>query len=635
MNSTSNNLILVVDDHPNNLKVLFSLLKEAGFKVLVAKDGESALEKLQEVLPDLILLDVMMPGIDGFETCRQLKESVTTKDIPVIFMTVLSDEENKVKGLSAGAVDYITKPFQQEEVLARVRLHLKMRNLTKTLEDQNVLLKQEIEKRTAVEAELRQLTQELEQRVAKRTAELTQALHQLQKTQVQLLQKEEKLQYDAFHDSLTNLYNRAWFMQRLERSINVASKLEDYLYAVLFIDLDRFKIVNDSLGHLVGDELLKRIAHKLKTSLERTDSVARFGGDEFVILLEDIKGVNEVTAVAERIQQELRIPLQLNDYEVFTEVSIGITLGTSSYSRPEEVLRDADVAMYHAKARGRGRYEVFSPEMQTLAVARLHLENDLRKATAQNEFCLYYQPIVSLSTGELSGFEVLLRWHHPLKGWISPDQFIPVAEETGLILPIGLWVLQEACRQLSIWQQQFPHKSHLTLNVNCSALQLKQANLLEQFEQILQETGISRTCLKLEITESCILETVSWEAQVLKQLKDLGIQLCIDDFGTGYSSLSRLHEFPIDSLKIDRSFVSRIELESNDIQVIQTIVTLARIRGMDLVAEGIETPFQLKKLQDLGCEFGQGYLFSRPVDSQQAAQLLASDQKWQITDGKF
>ncbi|MEG4943695.1 EAL domain-containing protein [Microcoleus sp. F4-D5] len=622
MFNKNENVILIVDDNPNNLKLLFDFLKESGFKVLVAKDGESAIEKLQEVSPNIILLDVMMPGIDGFETCYRLKSSVATKDIPVIFMTALTDRVNKVKGLSMGAVDYITKPFQQEEVLARVQLHLRLRNLTKTLEEQNTLLKQEIEARKEAEAALQKLTSELEERVAAQTAELTQAVNQLQQAQVQLLQREEKLGHDAFHDALTGLPNRAWFMNRLQQAIGKAYRCEDYLYAVLFIDLDRFKVVNDSLGHLVGDELLKSVARQLQASLRHTDAVARFGGDEFVILLEDIKDIDEPTRVAERIQNQLRQPFNLNDYEVFTEISIGIILSTMDYDRPEDVLRDADIAMYYAKAQGRGRYEVFDPAMQAVAMTRLQLENDLRRAMVLHEFCVHYQPIVSLSSGQLSGFEALVRWHHPSGTIYPPAEFIPVAEETGLINELGWWVLQEACHQIGIWQQQFPQTPPLAINVNLSPVQLKQVNLLNRIDEILQQTGLPTYSLKLEITESCILETVSREEKMLKQLKALGILLCIDDFGTGYSSLSRLHEFPIDTLKIDRSFVSRIGADNSGIEIIQTIVTLARSRGMDIVAEGIETPTQLKKLQELGCELGQGYLFSKPVDSFQATELL-------------
>lgn len=622
MLNKNENVILIVDDNPNNLKLLFDFLKESGFKVLVAKDGESAIEKLQEVSPNIILLDVMMPGIDGFETCYRLKASVATKDIPVIFMTSLTDRVDKVKGLSMGAVDYITKPFQQEEVLARVQLHLRLRNLTKSLEEQNVLLKEEIEARKEAEAALQKLTFELEERVASQTADLTQACNKLQQAQVLLLQREKKLGHDAFHDALTDLPNRAWFMNRLQQAIDLSYRRKDYLYAVLFIDLDRFKVVNDSLGHLVGDELLKSVARQLQASLRHTDVVARFGGDEFVLLLEDIKDLDEPTRVAERIQNQLRQPFNLNDYEVFTEISIGIILSTMGYDRPEDVLRDADIAMYYAKAQGRGRYEVFDPAMQTVAMTRLQLENDLRRAIALQEFCVHYQPIVSLSTGKVSSFEALVRWHHASNTIYPPAEFIPVAEETGLINELGWWVLQEACHQISIWQQQFPQTPPLGINVNLSAVQLKQVNLLDRIEELLQQASIPTYSLKLEITESCILEKLSREEKMLKQLKALGILLCIDDFGTGYSSLSRLHEFPIDTLKIDRSFVSRIGADNSGVEVIQTIVTLARSRGMDIVAEGIETPTQLQKLRELGCEFGQGYLFSKAVDSFKATELL-------------
>ncbi|HSF74305.1 MAG TPA: diguanylate cyclase, partial [Microcoleus sp.] len=489
MVNQKDNVILIVDDNPNNLKLLFDFLKESGFKVLVAKDGESAIEKLQEISPNIILLDVMMPGIDGFETCYRLKASVATKDIPVIFMTALTDRVDKVKGLSMGAVDYITKPFQQEEVLARVQLHLRLRNLTKTLEEQNVLLKQEIEARKEAEAALQKLTSELEERVASQTAELRQACNELQQAQVQLLEREEKLGHDAFHDALTELPNRAWFMNRLQQAIDLSYRHEDYLYAVLFIDLDRFKVVNDSLGHLVGDQLLKTIARQLQVCLRHTDAVARFGGDEFVILLEDIKDIDEPNRVAERIQNQLRQPFNLNDYEVFTDISIGIIVSTMGYDRPEDVLRDADIAMYYAKAQGRGRYETFDPAMQTVAMTRLQLENDLRRAMALQEFCVHYQPIVSLSTGQLSGFEALVRWHHPSGIIYPPAEFIPVAEETGLINELGWFVLQEACHQISIWQQQFPQTPPLAINVNLSPVQLKQANLLNRIEEILQQTG--------------------------------------------------------------------------------------------------------------------------------------------------
>ncbi|MDY6806942.1 MAG: EAL domain-containing protein [Cyanobacteriota bacterium] len=629
MEPTKESVITIVDDNPTNLKVLFKFLNESGFKVLVAKNAISAIEKVKQTLPDLILLDVMMPGIDGFETCSRLKAEEATKDIPVIFMTGLSEPVDKLKGLELGAVDYITKPFHQEEVLARIKLHIRFKRLTETLQSQNQLLKLEIASRTAVESSLQRLTDELEERVEKRTAQLTKAVEDLQQAQVKLLQREEKLRYDAFHDTLTNLPNRAWFINRLKFLIELNARESDYLYAVLFLDLDRFKVVNDSLGHLVGDELLKSVSIRLQASLDEMATVARFGGDEFVILLEDIKDVCDATAVASRIKRELRLPFYLKDYELFVAGSIGIALGKIEYEKPEEVLRDADVAMYRAKHNGRARYEVFDPEMQELVMARLHLENDLRRAIAttldpnlESEFCLHYQPIVSLRGGEILGFEALVRWNHPSRGCVSPGQFIPVAEETGLINELGWWILREGCRQMKSWLK-LGGNVPLRMNVNLSPVQLLQVDIVEGIQEIIQETALPPNCLKLEITESCVLDISSEEAQVLKQLKSLGMQLCIDDFGTGYSSLSRLYEFPIDTLKIDMSFVRRIGQENGGEEIIQTIINLANSLGMSTVGEGIDTTQKLNKLEELGCDLGQGFLFSKPVDSLKATALLS------------
>jgi diguanylate cyclase (GGDEF)-like protein len=455
-----------------------------------------------------------------------------------------------------------------------------------------------------------------------KTARLEKSLEELQQAQELLIEAQVQLQHDAFHDSLTGLPNRAWLMKMLDHAIKLAQRHHNYLYSVLFLDLDRFKFVNDSLGHLIGDELLKSVADKLQACVRSCDTVARFGGDEFAILLEEMEDPQEATIVAQRIQETLSKPFQLQDYQVCTGTSIGIALSTMGYQQPDELLRDADAAMYQAKSQGKGRYVIFDRGMQTHAITTLQLENDLRRALEKKEFCLHYQPIVSLLTGYLSGFEALLRWNHPKRGWISPNEFIPVAEETGLIHQLGWWILESACNQLEVWSSQFPNLPSLSVNVNFSAMQLKQVDILERLPNILPKTVRSSFELKLEITESCILEAVNWEAQRLKQLKDLGIGLCIDDFGTGYSSLSRLHEFPIDTLKIDRSFVNHLHLNSSHRDTVQTIITLAHNLGMDVVAEGVEDRLQLEKLKELNCEFAQGYLFSKPVDSKAATQLL-------------
>lgn len=449
---------------------------------------------------------------------------------------------------------------------------------------------------------------------------LQQSLEALQQTQTKLMQATEKLQHDAFHDALTNLPNRALFIQLLEHTIQLNQRHPDNFYAVFFIDLDRFKMINDGLGHSLGDELLKCVAQRLQECVRASDTLARFGGDEFAILLEELQQVEEAIEVARRIHAQFTLPFQVEGYEIFTAVSIGIAWSAIPYQQASHVLRDADTAMYSAKSQGRNCYAIFNPVMQTQVTARLQLEGDLRRALDAQEFCLHYQPIISLSTGRLRGFEALVRWNHPQRGMISPIEFIPVAEETRLIIPLGAWVLQEACQQLSQWLREFPQLSSLVMNVNLSVIQLKQVELLDQLETILQATGIPRHGLKLEITESCILETFTSEAQRLKQLKDLGIRLCIDDFGIGYSSLSRLHEFPIDTLKVDRSFVQH--LRTHQSETVRMIITLAHSLEMDVVAEGIETDADLHRLRELGCEFGQGYWFSRPVDSQKAREWL-------------
>ncbi len=431
---------------------------------------------------------------------------------------------------------------------------------------------------------------------------------------------EEQLIHQAFHDSLTGLPNRTWLIEKLKKAIELAKKQPDYQYAVLFIDLDGFKIVNDSLGHTMGDKLLQQVAQRLQTSMDSHQSLARLGGDEFVILVEKFQKVDQVLEIVHNLQKQLQVPFELQQEKIFTNGSIGITLSEIGYETSEDVLRDADIAMYQAKAKGKATYTFFSPKIQNTALNRLQLENDLRAALEREEFSVHYQPIILLTTGRLMGFEALIRWYHPTNGLVSPGRFIPIAEEMGLIQPIGLWVLRQACLQMQKWKTRFPNTHHLTISVNLSVHQFKQRDLLEQISLILRETGIQGYHLKLEITESAFVETAGSEITILQGLKDLGIRLCIDDFGTGYSSLSRLHELPVDTLKIDQAFVRRLETNSNEI--IKTIITLAHILNMNVIAEGIETINQLAQLQGMNCEMGQGYLFSRPVDPKMAGQIV-------------
>ena len=420
---------------------------------------------------------------------------------------------------------------------------------------------------------------------------------------------EERLLHDAFHDALTGLPNRALFTDHLKLTIARTQRHAGHMYAVLFLDLDRFKIINDSLGHMIGDQLLVGIARRLETCLRQGDTVARVGGDEFTILLEDVKDEIEPINVAERIQKELTVPFTLGGREVFTTASIGIAPSSTGYDKPEDILRDADTAMYRAKSLGKARHEIFDKAMHAVAMNLLQLETDMRRALERKEFFIQYQPIVSLDTFNLRGFEALVRWQHPERGFISPMDFIPVAEDTGQIIPIGGWVLKEACQQMCAWQKRFVTEQPLFISVNLSSRQFTQPDLIAQVSRTLDETKLSPRSLKLEITESAVMEDIDQATEMLRQLRGLGVQLSIDDFGTGYSSLSYLHRFPIDTLKIDRSFVIRMVDNNENIEIVRTIVMLAQTLGMDVVAEGVETKEQLALLRAARLRKRAGLLF--------------------------
>ena len=433
---------------------------------------------------------------------------------------------------------------------------------------------------------------------------------------------EERMLHDALHDGLTGLANRALFMDRLGHAVERARRNPDYAFAVFFLDLDRFKLVNDSLGHLAGDRLLVEVGSRLRACLRAGDTVARLGGDEFTILLDDMKDSGDALRMAERAQARLAQPFDLDGHEVFVSASVGIALSAMDYSRAEDILRDSNTAMHEAKSLGKANYKIFDATMHHRALALLGLETDLRRAAERTEYRLHYQPIVSLETNALIGFEALVRWQHPERGLLYPREFLSLAEETGLVIHLDRWVLREACRQARAWQLRWPAESPLCVSVNLSARQFSAPSLVEHVREVVEESGLDAGCLKLEITESVLMSDAEQVTLTLKRLKDLGVELQLDDFGTGYSSLSYLHRFPVDTLKIDRAFVGRIGLAGENSEIARAIVTMAHSLGMRVVAEGVETEVQAAELKAMACEYAQGHLFSAAVDRAGAESFI-------------
>ena len=816
-----------------------------GYDVRSVTNGTLALASAQEAQPDLILLDIKMPDLSGYEVCQSLKQDSRTQDIPVIFISALHETLDKVKAFDAGGVDYITKPLHIDEVLTRIQSQLAWRFALKHIQQLNDQLEQRVQERTAQlslsnqtlqreisqrkqieqslrksEAKFRQISEQIQevfwlhrydtnlgkftetdyvslafeaiwgrtceslyhnpwewmvaihpddrQRVetayttkaiqglydeyyrivrpdgtlrwirdrgfpvydndgrvyrvagiaeditARKQAELERdrffnlsldllfianqegkfkrineawikllgythqelleqsffnlihpdeqiivqdALGHLQEGEsintleiryrhkdgsyvwiawnVVLFEEENliygagrnisqrkaseaRLLHEILHDSLTGLGNRTCFMQRLEIAIKKEHRYSHDCFAVLFIDLDNFKQVNDTLGHLIGDQLLIQISQILKKSVREVDSVCRLGGDEFTILLEEVQNWKDVLRVVERIQQRLKCPFQLGNHEIFTSASIGIVFGKSDYQDMSDILRDADIAMYRAKAKGKGGYQLFDQDMYAQTLHLVELENALRHAIANQEFCLYYQPIINLKQNlTIEGFEVLLRWHHPQKGLVPAYQFIPIAEDTGQINEIGQWIMQQACVQFQNWCSLYPYFINLYFSINISSRQLRDVSLLKIIDQTLEETRIDPCCLKLEITESSLIDNTEIAAQILQKIQERGIKISLDDFGTRFSSLRYLHQFPINVIKIDKSFVKTMEQGIRERSIIKSIIALASTLGFSTLAEGIETPEQLAQLQSLECESGQGYFFSQPMSAEQ------------------
>ena len=605
------NQILIVDNSAEDLSFIAHALDKEGYETRCANNSIEALKIADSIVPDLILLEIKMSDIDGDRVCKRLKDNARTENIPVVFIGAENNVSDKIQAFEEGGTDYLTKPFIVTEVLVKVKNYLTIR-LAKTKTEE--------------------FERALEERVIKRTLELKLANQDLIATNQKLEQKIIECQHstqqlirDALYDRLTGLPNRTLLLERIDRALEKRKRNPDDLFAVLFIDLDRFKIINDSLGHLIGDKLLIAVAKLLSEDIRSIDTVARLGGDEFVILLGDINSIKDATKVGNRLQAKFKKVFDLDGHSVFTSISIGIALNCCEYKNSIEILRDADTAMYRAKEKGKARYEVFDRQMHLQTLETIELENDLRRALANEEFSLCYQPIVALDDCSLLGFEALIRWQHPIRGSISTSKFIPIAKNTGSIGSIGDWVLAQACRQLAQWQKEYAHLpeiANLAVSINVSSVQTTELNYIKKLDRILVETGINPSCLRLEISEKMLSDPDVNTQKTLLEIKQRNIRLSIDDFGSGYSCLSYLHRLPIDSFKIDRSLTNQIDRDGESQKIVNTIITLADSLKIKAIAKGVETKQQLQKLQALGCKFAQGYFFAEPLDVKAVKQML-------------
>jgi diguanylate cyclase (GGDEF)-like protein/PAS domain S-box-containing protein len=685
--------ILIVDDIPANLAIAVDYLEDNGFNVMVAQDGEEGVERAQLIQPDLILLDVMMPGIDGFETCRRLKMIESTRDIPVIFMTALSDTSDKVRAFAAGAVDYVSKPFQIEELLARIKTHLMLRGMQKQLITQNAQLHasegryrrlfetakdgillldfesgrvtdvnesvvdmlgysrehflnhklcdilpfKEVSACRAGLAELQTRESVSFDHWAIETqdkspvdVEFVGNLYQVDGAKIVQCnirditgrkQAEARIHYMALHDALTGLPNRILLQDRLTQAIALACRNHDRV-GVLMFDLDHFKHINDSLVHHVGDGLLEAVSTRMRACIRESDIVARLGGDEFVIVLPAIADNQAIEEVAQKILASLLEPFHVEGYELQLGGSIGISQYPGDGESPEILLRAADTAMYAAKANSRGSYSFFTPELNVATRRRLMLSTDLRHACALGQFVLHYQPQVSTVSGAVSGVEALLRWNHPQLGLISPVEFIPLLEELDLIVEVGRWVLRTACLQNVAWQKEGLPAVRMAVNV--SAHQFYRGALVHTVKEALSESQLNPKWLEIELTETLTLDDSETTINIMHELKLLGISLSLDDFGTGWSSLSYLRRFPLDRLKIDRSFMRDITTQPAAKAVVTSIIDLARNLGFTCVAEGVENVAQLEYLETKGCAEIQGFIYSPALLASDCASLMRS-----------
>jgi diguanylate cyclase (GGDEF)-like protein/PAS domain S-box-containing protein len=697
--------IMVVDDNPANLGVVGEHLEDHEYNVTVALDGHEALKRAEFVVPDLILLDVMMPGIDGFETCRRLKANPATADIPVIFMTALTDVSDKVSAFQAGGVDYISKPFQTEELLARVKTHLALRDAQLRLARKNLRLQEAVLARHEAEEGLQKtalayrrlfetahdgillvdghsgqvidanpaiiailgLPREglLGQRLGDLVAfaqipaarssvedilrcqrvqyddwvmqdasgagvdvEVIGLLYEAQdqpmiqyniRNITERKQAEARVRYLAMHDALTGLPNRSLLADRLERSIAHARRQKGQV-AVMMLDLDHFKHINDSLGHHVGDILLQTVADRLRSCLRECDTAARLGGDEFVLLLGDVLSTGDIETVAGKVLRELKRPFPIEQHQLHIGGSIGVSLFPHDGEDANNLLRAADTAMYEAKSNGRGVHRMFTAAMNEATMRRQQLADDIHQAVARQEFSLYYQPQVALDDYRITGVEALLRWNHPQQGVVLPGLFVPLLEELGLIVELGEWALEQACRQHKAWQDA--GLPPIRMGVNLSAQQFYRGDIVQSVRRALDLSGMDPQWLELELTEGLTLNDTEVTIEIMQALKAMGVQLSLDDFGTGWSSLSYLRRFPLDRIKIDRTFMAEVATQPHAAAVVQGIFSLAESLGLDCTAEGVEDHQQLAFLRGQSCHEVQGFLFSRPLPAEAIGRMI-------------
>ncbi len=572
--------ILIVDDQPENLYLLMEVLGE-NYQIVAATTGKKAIDLAKKTPPpDLIILDILLPDINGYEVCRQLKSDRATKDIPIIFLTALAESDEEMKGLEIGAVDYLTKPINPHIVRARVKNHLTICSLYRQLQQVNSIL---------------------EEKVKQRTAEL------------------EKM---IFSDSLTGLPSRVALGRRIRKCIEGKEN-----FTLIQFNFSGFSLINNSFGYEIGDKLLQEIGQHLCHLVGEKGMVARMAADNFYILLEKISDPLTVVGFVQSIISSFRTPLRVEDYDIFVNCNLGIVLANGNYfpQTELEVFRDADTALHKAKQKGGNQYYIFEQSLREATRQRLQWETDLRRAIEEKQFLLYYQPIVDLTDYHIDSFEVLIRWQHPTRGLISPLQFIPYLEESGLITQVGLWIFEQACQQQVIWQEKYGFS--VGISVNLSACQLSHPTFIEDIESVITKTRIKPENIKLEITETALIQSLSHTLEIINNLKEKKIQISLDDFGTGYSSLGYLHQIPVDYLKIDRSFIIQSESQQKKADLVEIIIMLAHKLGIKVVAEGCENRENLLRLRQLQCEYAQGYLFSPPIPCQQATELLLYPEK--------